>query len=439
MAYYRPVEDNPSPPDTVYVAAGGKSLKLPSLDFDGEFDVVVIGGGYVGCSAALYISEAGLKVAVLEGNEVGWGSASRNAGQVSAHASKLEPEAVLKTYGKKYGERLNEVGAKAPEFVLGLAKKYEFDVSAVKGGIVTAAHSTDALDRLRKRSEYWQNHGAPVDILDAAETSNVLGSEMYVGSCIDRRGIAINPLAFIRGIAQAAISNGAFIFEHTKVDTFSRDNNKWQIKAAAHTITADQILLCTNAYTDDIWPRLKRTIIPVRGYQIWTKPLRGNDRGKILKGISCALETRRMPTGMRLHHDGRLQFSGGAGLGRERIPNINERLTAIRRIFPNISELEVEGWWSGWVTRGIADGWRLHRLAPGLLTAIGCNGRGVAMGPIMGRELARCVCGTAEDDLILPISSPTEITGYSFYKPVAAMTMQYMKWRDRMEIGGAPG
>jgi glycine/D-amino acid oxidase-like deaminating enzyme len=142
-----------------------------------------------------------------------------------------------------------------------------------------------------------------------------------------------------------------------------------------------------------------------------------------------------MPTGLRLHGDGRLQFSGGAGLGPELAPNFPERVAAIERIFPAVGKVEVEGWWSGWVTRGIADGWRLHRLAPGLLTAIGCNGRGVAMGPIMGRELAKLICGTAEDDLIIPISRPTEITGYVFYKPVAAITMQYMKWRDRIEVG----
>jgi len=435
MAYYQPSEDSPSPPETVYIEGAGKPLKLPSLDFDGEVDVVVIGGGFVGCSAALHIAEAGQKVVVLEGNKIGWGSAGRNAGHVTAHATKLEPEAVIATYGKKYGERLNEVGAKAPEFVLNLSEEHGLDLSSVKGGIVSAAHSSAALERLRMRCQFWKDYGAPVDILDAAETADILGSDTYVGSYIDRRGIAINPLAFIRGLARAAIGKGAVLCEHTKVTSFSQDGNKWCVSAEGHTVSADHVLLCTNAYTDDIWPGLKRTIIPVRGYQIWSKPLPEEVRGQILRGVSAALETRRMPTGLRLHGDGRLQFSGGAGLGPELAPNFPERVAAIERIFPAVGKVEVEGWWSGWVTRGIADGWRLHRLAPGLLTAIGCNGRGVAMGPIMGRELAKLICGTAEDDLIIPISRPTEITGYVFYKPVAAITMQYMKWRDRIEVG----
>ena len=187
MAYYRPVEDNPSPPETVYLGRGGEPLQMASLDFDDHFDVAIIGGGFVGCSAALHIAEAGLKVLVLEGNEVGWGSAGRNAGQVAAHATKLEPEAVIATYGKKYGERLNEVGAKAPEFVLDLSKEHGIDVSPVKGGIVNVAHSSEALKKLRGRCDFWKKYGAPVDVLDGAETADVLGSKSYFSRCIYSR------------------------------------------------------------------------------------------------------------------------------------------------------------------------------------------------------------------------------------------------------------
>jgi glycine/D-amino acid oxidase-like deaminating enzyme len=99
-----------------------------------------------------------------------------------------------------------------------------------------------------------------------------------------------------------------------------------------------------------------------------------------------------------------------------------------------IRGLQAEGWWSGWVTRGIEDGWRIHNLAPGLTTAIACNGRGVAMGPIMGRELARYVSGTAEADLIVPVSQPKEIFGHLFHRPFAELAVRYYGWRDRREM-----
>jgi len=106
----------------------------------------------------------------------------------------------------------------------------------------------------------------------------------------------------------------------------------------------------------------------------------------------------------------------------------------VKELFPQIDAIEVKHWWSGWVTRGIDDGWRLHELAPGLLTAIACNGRGVAMGPLMGRELARYLGGTPERDLLVPLTSPKPIRGYRWHKPIAAGLVRYYGWLDRREM-----
>ena len=434
MAIYRPVQDNPNPPDTAYLPGGGEPLGRPALAGDHRVDTVIIGGGFVGCSAALHLAEAGKGVILLESNEIGWGSAGRNAGHVAPHATKLEPETVLSVYGPVYGQRLNEMGAKAPQFVLEMAKKHGIDVSPVYGGIATVAHSRGALAKLRKRYEFWKGLGEPVDLLDSAETAELTGSGIYAGCYFDRRGIAINPLAWVRGLARAAIANGASLFEHSKVASIARTGDGWRVTTAGGSVEAEHLLLCTNAYTDDIWPRIKRTIIPVRGYQIWSEPLDEEDRSKILKGVSAMLETRRMPVGIRMHADGRLQFSGGAGLGAEHEPDMAERTATVARMFPQIKPVRVAGWWSGWVTRGIADGWRIHRLAPNLYTAMGCNGRGVAMGPIMGRELSRCVLGEPEQDLLLPITEPAEISGFSFHRPAVTIAMQFMRWKDRAEV-----
>lgn len=85
------------------------------------------------------------------------------------------------------------------------------------------------------------------------------------------------------------------------------------------------------------------------------------------------------------------------------------------------------------MTRGIADGWRLHELAPGLLTAIGCNGRGVAMGPIMGRELARYVGGTPAADLIVPLSPVRGIPWYPLHQPLGRAAIGVFGLLDRLE------
>ncbi len=431
---YQPLSDSSTMPRTSYTVAGGEPLALSALPGPASVDVVIVGGGFVGCSAALHLAEAGRNVMLLENNEIGWGAASRNAGHVAPHASKLEPETVLKVYGPHYGPRLNEIGANAPQFVTSLADRLGIDIAVVRGGILTGAHSIAALNRLAQRARYWQGKGAAVDLLKRKEAADVIGGDFYAGAIIDRRGIAINPLALVRGIARAAIAAGAVLHERTKVTALTQTNGKWRVATAAGDVICNQVLLCTNAYTDGLWPGLRETIVPVRGYQIWSKPIASQIRSRILRGISAMLDTRRLPTGLRLHPDGRLQFSGGPGVGRESAPDIKAKINRVRALLPQLGEIDVDGWWSGWIAKGVADGWRMHRLADGLFTAIGCNGRGVAMGILMGRELARCAMGTDEADLIMPLTPMQRQFGHVFHEPVARAMLHVYGWQDYREV-----
>jgi len=430
----QPYDDPGTPPRTIYVAAAGPPIAAPPLQGELTADIAVVGGGFVGISAALHAAEAGARVVVVEANEVGWGAAGRNAGQVSAHATKLEPQEVLRVYGPERGARLNAAGAGAPAFVEALASRYGIDIQPVRGGIISAAHSPAALQTYRRRAEYWQAQGAPVDCLDRHAAADAIGSEFYLGAIIDRRGIAINPLAFVRGLARGALARGVDIRERSRVTGLERSGAGWRIATLAGGVAARNVLLCTNAYTDDLWPGLKRTIIPVRGYQVWSRPLSDNVARSILPNASAMNDSRRLLTGARHYPDNRLHFSGGSpGFGAEHVPDLAGAVRRVKELFPQIDAIEVDHWWSGWVTRGIDDGWRLHELAPGLLTAIACNGRGVAMGPMMGRELARYLGGTPERDLLVPLTEPKPIRGYAVHKPVGAALIRYYGWLDRSE------
>jgi glycine/D-amino acid oxidase-like deaminating enzyme len=431
----QPYDDPAAPPRTIYVAGGGPAVATPALQGDLAADIAVVGGGFVGLSASLHAAEAGARVAVVEANEIGWGAAGRNAGHVSAHATKLEPQEVLRVYGPERGARLNAAGARAPAFVEELAAHHGIDIQPVRGGIIAAAHSPAALATYRRRAEFWQGQGAPVEDLDRAAIATATGSQTYIGGIIDRRAIAINPLAFVRGLARAALARGVDIRGHSRVTALERVGSGWRIATAGGSVAARNVLLCTNAYTDDLWPGLKRTIIPVRSYQVWSRPLGDNVARSILPDASAMLDSRRLPSAVRRYPDNRLQFGGGLpSFGAEQTPDLARAVRRVKELFPQIDAIKVEHWWSGWVTRGIDDGWRLHELAPGLLTAIACNGRGVAMGPLMGRELARYLGGTPERDLLVPLTQPKPIRGYTWHKPIAAGLVQYYGWLDRREM-----
>lgn len=432
---YDPNRDDERLPVTAYAASNPARPATHQLAGEIRADVAIIGGGFVGVAAALQSATSGARVALLEAKAIGWGSAGRAAGQVSAHATKLEPQDVLKIYGPVYGERLNAAGAAAPEMVQRLAGEHGFDIDAMAGGIVSVAHTPKALARFRARAEFWQARGAAVEYLDRRQVAELIGCAGYLGGVIDRRGIVINPLALIRGLARAAAEAGAALFEHSRATRLRRDGTGWRIEAERGHVVADAVLLCTNAYTDDLWPGLRRTVIPVRSYQLWTEPLDAADAATILPGAVAFNDSQKLIKGGRRLPGGRLQFSGGRpGFGPESRPDLAREAARIRRLFPQLRSLALAGWWSGWVTRGISDGWRLHALAPGVWTAIACNGRGIAMGPIFGRELARVAGGTPASDLLVPITPAKPIVGYRVHRPFAECATRYFSWRDRREI-----
>ena len=65
-----------------YVATANPAPSHPPLLGEVEADLVVVGGGCTGLSAALHAAERGLKVVLLEGGRIGWGASGRNGGQI---------------------------------------------------------------------------------------------------------------------------------------------------------------------------------------------------------------------------------------------------------------------------------------------------------------------------------------------------------------------
>ncbi len=430
---YHPLSDPPNRSRTALDAGASPLPQQPTLDGSSTVDVVIVGAGFIGCTAALELAERGVRVAVLDANRIGWGSSARNGGHIPAHATKLEPWEVLEVYGEVYGPRINAAGASAPALVQETAERVGVDASIVKGGILTGAVSPEAMEKLTKRANYWISRGAPVEIHDRTSTAEFFGSSYYFGSIVDRRCIAVNSLALLYGIARAAMAKGARFYENSLAVGLSREGNGWTVQTSSGSVRCEQVLLCTNAYTDDLWPGLKETIIPVRGYQIWTKPIAESMRSQILPGLSATIGTERLPFALRLHPNGALHIGGGPGVGREAQPDLNGRIAHVKRLIPRLENIEIEGWWSGWIAKVTGDGWRIHKLAPGLFTSIGCNGRGVAMGMVMGGELAKYALAVPESELTFPITEPQKNWGYSLHTIPAKLTMRFYDWQDRRE------
>ncbi len=431
---YHPSLDSGASPRTSFSAAGGESPPALPLRGDERADIVVIGGGILGCSLALHAAEAGARVVLLEANEIGWGASGRNSGHLPA-ATKHEPKTILRSLGPERGQRMIDALAGGPELVYSLAQRYRIDAAADPTGTLVAAHNQRALDRLAERAAYWQSRGAPVELLDDDAAARIIGTDFYVGAYLDRRGGGINPLAYVRGLARAAADAGATLHERSRVLRLVRSDNKWRVETESGSVHSDALFLCTNAYTDDLWPGLKQTVIPARLYQFVTKPLDAGIRSRVLVGRPVMTDTVRLILGARIHSDGRFQFNGiGPTLAQERPYKVEPAIRRVEALWPCLEGVEIDAWWSGWVAMNRDDGWNVHELAPRLYAALGCNGRGVVIATILGRDLYAHVSGAHADDLIFPFTPPTPIPLHVLHKPLVAGLLRYYRMRDYLEL-----
>ena len=192
---------------------------------DVRADVVVVGCGYTGLSAALRLAEAGAKVAALEAVEVGFGGAGRNVGLVNAGMWVL-PADVIGALGVDYGERALALLGAGPAAVWETIEKHAIDCEPVHNGTLHCAVGRAGAEEVAERARQWGARGAPVKALSAAEAAKRVGSTAFSGALLDMRAGTIQPLGYARGLARAAMAAGAAIYTGTPVERRRADGRR---------------------------------------------------------------------------------------------------------------------------------------------------------------------------------------------------------------------
>src|SRR5207245_654902 len=150
-------------------------------------EVVIIGAGYTGLSAALHLAAAGYAVLILESKALGQRASGLNGGQVIP-GLKADPDELEELLGPERGARLAASAAAAPDVVFELIGRHSIACDAIRTGWIQPATSEAALTALAARAAQWQRRGAAVELLPAHEVRVLTGSERYCGGLLDRRG-----------------------------------------------------------------------------------------------------------------------------------------------------------------------------------------------------------------------------------------------------------
>ena len=421
-------------PRNVLWLATPNDVKPRSSLIDEQFsDVAIIGGGFLGASTALHLAEKGTSVTLLEKHYLAWGASGRNAGVVAPMFARGDPDDVIARLGEDAGSRLNNFIAGAGNLVFELADRHNIDCDAEQTGFLQPAHANVAFGPLERRYEQWKRHGKNVELLDRAETEKVTGSQSFAGALLDLSGGQINPAKFTCGLIDAAEKAGAVVHENTPALSMRRTSKGWRILTPQGSLTAQKVLLATNASVDGLWPKLKQSFLPLTVTQLATKPLDSETLKRILPGRQAATDTRSHPFSFRLDADNRL-ISAAVGVwpfGKEnRLSGYIRRRVAKLLHLPAVPEEDFI--WEG--TAALTNDFlpRLHQPEPGLFAAIGCNGRGIAVTTALGPHLAGLLAG---EEAPLPVDI-CDIETVPFHFLVQHGPRIYMPWaryKDRKD------
>ena len=436
-------------PPSLWAAVSKPPVAYPSLVGARSVDVVIIGAGFTGLSAALHLRRAGVDTLVLEAAEPGWGASGRNNGQVIPTLSRIDPDAIIKRH-RVAGERFVGLIRDSAQNLFDTVRVERISAEAEQTGWVQPVHSPGRMRLAESRVTQWSRAGAKVALLSRDELTRKLGSATtgdgaWHGGWWAPAGGHINPLALARGLARAVTERGGIVHARSPVLAFGRAGARWVVTAPEGRVDARALIVATNATTDSfsarLAPAMVREMIPVTSWQLATAPIPEAVRLSVIPERNAVSDTRGELRFMRYDARHRL-VTGGTIFGQRNASTRLQSLVAKRLLaaFPQLASipdgLHFEYVWNGPIgmTRDFLP--HVHMLGPDGYAWTGCNGRGVALAMSVGREFARGILGVPRSELALPFTEPDPIPYYALARRLAPLGLLDARRKDAREWAG---
>jgi glycine/D-amino acid oxidase-like deaminating enzyme len=373
----------------------------PALSETLSADVVIVGGGYTGLSAALTLRAAGADVVVLEEGLVGSGASGRNAGHLTPTIGKDLPT-TLRLFGRERASALVRFADAAVDFTEQVIEKNQIDCHYnASGNVIAGVHPKH--DRpLRKAADTARSLGAAVRFLGFEEMRERGLPPAFVCGILEERGGTLNPGRYVNGLRDAALRAGVRLFEDTRVLGLE-DGAKVTARCQNGIITADHAVIATNAYTEKLGRR-KRHVVPLRVSLFETEPLREADleelgwRGR--EGIYTAheaLENYRLTAHGTLTGGSKVvRYRYGSKLPPARDSEAFATIDGVfRERFPTLRDVRVAHFWGGWIgfTLDLLPQLGVEGTHENVHFGIGFNGHGIAQATLVGTMIGERILG----------------------------------------------
>jgi glycine/D-amino acid oxidase-like deaminating enzyme len=380
---------------------------LPRQGVPSATDVLVVGAGYTGLSAARETAAAGLTTHVLEAGAIGAGCSGRNGGQI-AYSLKPSFAKLESVHGAQRAFAICREGFEALAYLRALCR--DMDCDWRDSGCFFGAHTPRHFERMASEARS-QPAGLEqrISVVPKSEQREEIDSEFYHGGCVYHDDASVDPMKLLLGLSDRARRAGAAVLDGCAAQGIRRAGDGFEVLTPRGTIKARKVLIATNGYSGVLSPWHRRRVIPIGSYQIATLPL-GQDRVRSLipRGRNI-VDSRRVVVYFRPSPDGeRIIFGGRAALAeRDPLACVPRLRSMLAQIFPELRGVELEHAWVGWVAYTF-DTMPHLGCRDGIYYCMGYCGQGVPVAPYLGMKIGRQIAGAPEAKTALDgLSFPT--------------------------------
>ena len=380
------------------------------LESDIQCDVVVVGAGFTGLSAALHLVQKGASVVVLEAESIGWGASGRNGGFCCLGGGKILDKMLDRKYGRTGRQEWRTAEKQAVKLVDRLIQNLELDVDRHSTGETLLAHRARDVASLQSDMEdIKDNYGVVAQFHTADQLRDLgMGASFHAGLTTPI-GFGLNPRKYLAGLAKAAVAAGTKIFERSPVERISAG----EVGTRLARVRADRIVVTTNGYSsEDIPEWMAGRYLPSQSSVFVTRPLTKSElSAQGWTSDQMAFDTRNLLHYFRLLPDRRFLFGKRGGLMSSHRAEARSRASAVRdfrAMFPAWENVDVMHSWSGMVCLARNRVPFVGEVAglPGVLAGFAFHGNGVAMGTFAGKMLAELAAGKSPQLYPAPVRDP---------------------------------
>ena len=327
---------------------GLKYTVCPPLREEITSDVLIVGAGIAGLSAALRLMDSGKKIVLLERNICGGSTTGKSAGFLTPE-SELELAQLVRRFGPKGAKDLWEVATKGANIIVSNIKKYNIKCDLQEQPSLYLGLGRSGRSAVQEEAAVRRSLGFQCELYNKKQTKSVIGSKDYSSAIRYDGTFGMNPLQFAQGIKQVLLEHGIQIFESSEVVLLKGNKAKTHLGS----VTADEIIFCV----DKIKPALSKyskNIYHAQTFMSISEPLEKQDIDTIFpQGSFQCWDSDLIYTYFRLTGDKRLLVGGGDMITTfskkdATTPRVIERvISKLKKKIPSLKHVQFIQYWPG--------------------------------------------------------------------------------------------